>query len=143
MKLGFTVPFILMLASGCEDKAAPPAPVKAAPTVAPVAQAAPVATAAAVDPAEAAEDVWAQRCTSCHGASGKGDGAAAVALTPKPRDFSDVAWQTSVTDEQISKAIVEGGASIGKSPLMTPNPDLKAKPDVVAALVKSIRALKK
>jgi hypothetical protein len=36
--------------------------------------------------------------------------------------------------------IIEGGAAVGKSPLMTPNADLKDKPDVVAALVKKVRS---
>jgi len=30
-----------------------------------------------------------QMCASCHGAAGKGDGAAAAALNPKPKDLSD------------------------------------------------------
>ncbi len=59
-------------------------------------------------------------CTSCHGATGKGDGPAGSALNPKPRDLTDAAWQKSVTDELIAKAIKEGGAAIGKSPLMPP-----------------------
>jgi cytochrome c len=29
---------------------------------------------------------------ACHGAQGKGDGAAAAAMEPKPRDFTDAAY---------------------------------------------------
>src|SRR5690242_9925788 len=54
-----------------------------------------------------ADTVWTQRCSTCHGAGGKGDGAAAAALTPKPRDFTLAPWQSSVTDEHIEKTIVE------------------------------------
>ena len=43
----------------------------------------------------------------------------------------------------IAKVIVEGGAAIGKSPMMTANPDLKDKPEVVKALVAKIRTYNK
>jgi len=79
-------------------------------------------------------------CAQCHGASGKGDGPAAAALNPKPRDYTDGAWQKTVTDAQLSEAILKGGAAIGKSASMPPNPDLEAKPEVVAELVKIVRA---
>ena len=98
-------------------------------------------TAAAISPAatkEAAE-IYTTRCALCHGASGKGDGAAATGLNPKPRDYSDPAWQTSVTDEEIEKIIVGGGTAVGKSAMMPANPDLASKPDVVKALRASIR----
>jgi mono/diheme cytochrome c family protein len=88
-----------------------------------------------------ADTVWAQRCGTCHGAGGKGDGAAAVALTPKPRDSTLTTWQTSVTDEHIEKTILEGGQAVGLSPLMVANPDLAAKPDVVKALRAHVRSL--
>jgi len=38
-------------------------------------------------------------CSSCHGATGKGDGAASAALNPKPANFQDAARAASVTDE--------------------------------------------
>lgn len=88
-----------------------------------------------------ADTVWAQRCTTCHGAGGKGDGPAGAALTPKPRDLSSAEWQKGVADDRIAKVIVEGGQSVGLSMMMTPNPDLAAKPDVVKALVAHIRGL--
>jgi hypothetical protein len=88
-----------------------------------------------------ADTIWTQRCTTCHGAGGKGDGAASAALTPKPRDFTLAAWQTSVTDEHIEKTILEGGQAVGLSMLMVANPDLAAKPDVVKALRAHVRSL--
>lgn len=78
-------------------------------------------------------------CSTCHGKTGTGDGAAAAALNPKPRNYTDKAWQKSVTDEYLGKAIVSGGAAVGKSALMPPNPDLANKPEVVAGLVQIIR----
>ena len=88
---------------------------------------------------EAARKTFESRCGSCHGNTGKGDGPGAAALTPKPRDYTDKEWQKSVTDEQIRKAIVMGGAAVGKSPSMPAAPDLESKPHVVDALVKVVR----
>lgn len=88
-----------------------------------------------------ADTVWQQRCSTCHGPEGKGDGAAAVALNPKPRNFTLEDWQKSVTDEHIEKTIVEGGQAVGLSPLMAANPDLASKPDVVKALREHVRSL--
>jgi len=56
-------------------------------------------------------------CVSCHGATGKGDGAAGQFLNPKPADLSQVAAARSEAD--ITKVIKDGGAAVGKSPLMT------------------------
>lgn len=130
--------------SAAAEKA--PAP-KAAPAAAPVATTAQTAPAAmgaptAADKAEA-DKLFAQRCTPCHGTSGKGDGAAAAALNPKPRDYSDKAWQAATKDEMIAKAIVGGGPAVGMSALMPPNPDLASKPAVVQALVDKIRGFSK
>lgn len=57
-------------------------------------------------------------CVACHGELGKGDGAAAAALNPKPANFADAAHAATVTDEYIVNMIKEGGAANGKSPLM-------------------------
>jgi len=96
---------------------------------------------AAADDAAEAKTIFDSRCTTCHGAAGKGDGAAAAALNPKPRDLSSAEWQNSVTDEHIEKIITGGGPSVGKSPLMPPNPDLTGKPTVVQELRKLVRGL--
>lgn len=96
---------------------------------------------AAADDAAEAKTIYDSRCTTCHGAAGKGDGAAAAALNPKPRDLSSAEWQNSVTDEHIEKIIVSGGPAVGKSPLMPPNPDLAGKPAVVQELRKLVRGL--
>ncbi len=85
--------------------------------------------------------VYDTRCTTCHGPRGAGDGPGSAALTPKPRNFQDKAWQTSITDAQIETIIKGGGLAVGKSPAMPPNPDLDAKPQVVAALREHIRSL--
>ena len=62
--------------------------------------------------------IFKTRCSTCHGADGKGNGPAAITLNPKPRNYTDVAWQKSVTDDHIREIIVKGGAALGKSPNM-------------------------
>ncbi|HZX13799.1 MAG TPA: cytochrome c [Thermodesulfobacteriota bacterium] len=69
------------------------------------------------DPAKGKEK-YNQICASCHGPSGKGDGPAAAALDPKPRNLSDAKYVSTISDEQLFKTVKEGGASVGKSPLM-------------------------
>jgi mono/diheme cytochrome c family protein len=123
--------------SGCTSKeAAAPEPKAEAPTPAPA------PAAAAADPVAEAKQIFQDRCTVCHGPGGKGDGEGSAALDPKPRDFTLAEWQASVTDEHLQKIIVFGGAAVGKAPTMPANPDLDAKPEVVAELVKIIRGLK-
>jgi hypothetical protein len=80
-----------------------------------------------------------QRCTPCHGSSGKGDGPASASLNPKPRNWTDRAWQKVTPNEEIEKAIVYGGAAVGKSAAMPANPDLQDKPQVVVALRNLVR----
>jgi len=87
-----------------------------------------------------AQKVFVGRCASCHGMKGKGDGPGSAALNPKPRDYTNKAWQNTVSDEQIGKTILYGGAAVGKSPAMPSNPDLDSKPQMVAALVKVVRS---
>lgn len=86
-----------------------------------------------------AKEIFAQRCTPCHGPTGAGDGAASASLTPKPRNFHDKEWQSSVTDQHIETIIKAGGAAVGKSPAMPGNPDL-TDPAVLAGLRSLIRS---
>ena len=125
--------------SGCTSKDAAPAEPKAAePAPAPTPAAEPAA-----DPVAEAAEIYQNRCTVCHGITGKGDGDGSAALDPKPRDFTSPEWQSSVTDDHLQKIIVYGGAGVGKAPTMPANPDLDAKPEVVAELVKYVRDLAK
>jgi len=87
----------------------------------------------------AAQTIFSERCVVCHGAEGKGNGPAAGALNPKPRNYTDAAWQAKVTDDELRKTIKLGGAAVGKSPLMPASPDLEDKPEVVEGLVKIVR----
>ena len=136
--IGFLV--VLMVATaGCTSKdAAPEQPKAAEPAPAPTPE---PAAEPASDPVAEAAEIYTNRCTVCHGAGGKGDGAGSAALEPKPRDFTSAEWQESVTDDHLTKIIVYGGTAVGKAATMPANPDLDAKPEVVAELVKYIRNL--
>lgn len=90
-----------------------------------------------------AEKVFTSRCVTCHGPQGEGNGPGAAKLDPKPRNYHDAKWQATVSDESIEKTIVYGGAAVGKSPQMVPNPDLGSKPEVVAALREKVRSFGK
>jgi mono/diheme cytochrome c family protein len=49
-------------------------------------------------------------CVTCHGAKGKGDGAAAVALNPKPADWTSKAVQDDTDGELFWKITTGRGA---------------------------------
>ena len=70
--------------------------------------------------AEAGKTTFSTFCATCHGDTGKGDGIAGQALEPNPADFTDPAFWKARDDVQIKNAITNGGASVGKSPLMAP-----------------------
>lgn len=57
-------------------------------------------------------------CVTCHGATGKGDGPAAAALNPKPKDFTACKAMAKFSDETLFKTIKGGGQSTGLSPMM-------------------------
>ena len=67
---------------------------------------------------EAGKKAYTVFCASCHGKMGKGDGPAAAALPTKPRSLADGAYMNTLSDQHLFKVIKEGGASVGKSPLM-------------------------
>ena len=73
-------------------------------------------------------------CASCHGAGGKGDGAAAVALNPKPADWTSVRVQGESDGEIFWKISTGRGAM----------PPWKHLPETDRwAVVSYIRSLKK
>lgn len=129
---------VAALALACSEQE----PRSSAPPAAPAA----VAPAPAVDTAAAqaeATKIFAERCATCHGVNGAGDGPASAGLTPKPRNFQDLDWQKSVTDAHIEQIVQYGGAAVGKSAAMPSNPDLMSKPAVVAALREYVRNVAK
>ena len=57
-------------------------------------------------------------CARCHGSAGKGDGPVSRALPTKPGSLANGQHMKTLTDEYLFTVIKEGGASVGKSPLM-------------------------
>jgi mono/diheme cytochrome c family protein len=96
-------------------------------------------SASADDVGKTSYDIY---CATCHGATGGGDGAAGASLDPKPASFSDAKFWATRDDALVTKAIKEGGAAIGKSPMMIAwgavLDDAK-----IAAVVKHLKTFKK
>ena len=98
---------------------------------------------AAGPPSEKAQRMFMTVCATCHGPDGTGTGPAAETLTVKPRNYTDAAWQATVTDDDLKKIILLGGQAMGKSPLMPGNAHLKDDPETLDGLVKIIRGFAK
>ena len=90
-----------------------------------------------------AQAMFTARCAACHGADGTGNGPTSDTLNPKPRNYTDPAWQASITDDEIKRIILKGGPKLGKSAAMPGNPLLKDRPEVLDGLVKIIRGFGK
>lgn len=58
--------------------------------------------------ARTAEEIYAKLCQPCHGATGKGDGPVAAALTPRPSDLTDAQVLGGRTDEEIAQVLKDG-----------------------------------
>lgn len=131
----------IALLSACGKNDKPPPPTSGSPNARPESgpSARPTGGGGGGSPDEQAMAMFQNVCAACHGPSGMGDGPAAASLNPKPRNYSDAAWQASVTDADIAKIIVEGGQAVGKSGMMPAQSQLRDKPEVVAGLVKIIR----
>ena len=106
-----------------------------APAGKPAAAAAPSVTPAML---ERGREIYKANCVPCHGASGKGDGPGAGVLKPPPRDHTDRAYMSTLTDKQIADVIQMGGAIKGR-PLMPSHPQIRgADMDALVAHVRSL-----
>jgi len=99
-----------------------------------------VSSSAAATPAsiDRGRQLYKVNCTPCHGEQGKGDGPAAAAYNPKPRNHTDPVYMSKLTDEDIAQVIQYGGA-IKNMPMMPSNPSLKGAD--LAAVVAYTRSL--
>jgi mono/diheme cytochrome c family protein len=127
-----------LLVAACEKKKQPEQEHETTGATIPAPETVPITAAARKEAAE----LFASRCVACHGPTGEGNGPASGGLSPKPRNFHDATWQASVANAHLDRIIQYGGAAVGKSPAMPPNPDMAGKPEVVAALREHIRSLK-
>ena len=62
------------------------------------------------------EGLYAQRCVTCHGATGSDDGAAASMLSKLPPELGSFAWQAERSDAQIARAIRSGAPGTAMPP---------------------------
>jgi cytochrome c oxidase cbb3-type subunit 3 len=102
----------------------PPAEQPAPPAPAPPTPAAPapekVAAATPGDAVARGAAHYKMLCATCHGEDGCTPGPGAAGLNPQPAHHCDGNYMNKLSDEHIFKVIKEGGASVGKSPLMAP-----------------------
>lgn len=68
--------------------------------------------------AENGAKLYRNTCASCHGATGKGNGPAAIALEVKPGDHTNAKHMSTLTDKYLFDITKGGGAAVKKSPLM-------------------------
>ena len=97
-----------------------------------------VASGSCAIAAQSAADIYAQKCSACHGDDGKGDGPAGQAMSPPPAPFSTAL--KSKSDSWIGTVITKGGPAVGMTPAMPPHPTLSS--DQVTALIQYIKGLK-
>lgn len=108
-----------------------------APEVAQAPPAKPAVTAAAIEKGRA---LYKANCIACHGETGKGDGPGAGVLKPAPRDHTDAAYMSTLSDKDLAQIIQMGGAMKGK-PLMPSHPQIRgADLDALTAYVRSLSA---
>lgn len=101
---------------------------------------APAAAAKTVTPAmlDRGQAIYKVNCVPCHGVSGRGDGPAAGALKPPPRDHTDYAYMSTLTDKNIADVIKMGGAIKGR-PLMPSHPQIGgADMDALVAYIRTL-----
>lgn len=99
-------------------------------------------TAAFAGDAAKGKEKYASLCATCHGATGKGDGAVAASLPPeqKPRDLVSGQMKFATDESKFGELLKKGGPAVGLSPLMPPQSGL-ADSDI-ADLYAFIQSLK-
>lgn len=97
------------------------------------------AIASAAD-AEHGAELYRTYCTQCHGSNGDGKGINTPHLSVQPRNHTDYDEMSARTDEDLIKAIKEGGQAVNKSILM-PNWDGNLSDSEVLDLVAYLRKI--
>ena len=82
------------------------------------------------------ETLYLSKCQFCHGDGGNGNGPAASALNPRPRNFTDPLFWKYTNNEKIAQTIRNGHGR--GMPAFTFSPeDIKAIVDYISHLIKS------
>ncbi len=112
----------LVACSGGDEGASQPAPSSTpAPKPEPTPEPGPTPTPEPiVGDAGRGAKTYATYCASCHGPTGGADTALAAALVPKPAAHSDGNVMNGLSDAYLFKVIQQGGAAVGKAPIMAP-----------------------
>lgn len=89
------------------------------------------------------KELYDQRCVSCHGELGAGDGPVAAALPEgqKPANLQSAKFKFATDDAKMVELIKKGGAALGLNPLMPMQPDLNDAD--IKSLVEYTHSLKK
>ncbi|MGC6509054.1 MAG: c-type cytochrome [Myxococcota bacterium] len=61
---------------------------------------------------ERAITIYAERCSICHGELGAGDGPTAMAMNPKPTDFTQASYWSNRTDSYVIQQIKYGAPEV-------------------------------
>lgn len=64
------------------------------------------------------EQIYGVYCVQCHGLQRNGTGINVPSLSVKPRDHTDAKSMGDSSDDELTKAITEGGLAVNKSVLM-------------------------
>ena len=96
--------------------------------------------------AEEGRKAYELRCWACHGVRGTGDGPAALAVDPPPRNFTTGVFKFDAdkdgvvgTDEDLRLVIKKGAAAFGGNPVMVPW--MQLSDSEIADLIAFIRSL--
>jgi cytochrome c oxidase cbb3-type subunit 3 len=67
---------------------------------------------------DAGKSTFSQKCSKCHGDSGKGDGKVAVKMKLKMADYTNKTEMAKLTDEYLKEITLKGGKALKKDPKM-------------------------
>ena len=86
------------------------------------------------------QSTYRELCAKCHGAKGKGDGREAATLATKPQDLTDCERMKKFGDDELFRAIKEGGEAVKLSDDMPSYSD-SLEDDEIQDLVTFVRSL--
>jgi cytochrome c oxidase cbb3-type subunit III len=94
--------------------------------------------ATAADDKAHSEQLYNTYCAQCHGVNRNGKGINSRAMAVQPRDHSDAKGMGDIPDDELERAIREGGLAVNKSGLM-PNWGKVLSDEEIKGLVKYLR----